>query len=272
MITRSVRHRISSALAYPFLRLQKRYILRRRLPAVPLSAWHRLPFNVQEWFSRTVLKPSETYAWEQVHADRDLGRLAEGVNNRWALSPASRLYLWQFIHERQPTRILDFGSGQSTLIFCTYAAEMAARGHEVRVCSIEHDAAWASHLRSLLEERGLGRYVTIIEAPLTSQFLLQREMMAYSVAPALLEEVAAPHGFELCLVDGPPGNVGRAGSLAIAARFLAEGATVFLDDALRQKEFNVVQEWRRAWPHGVTHPCLLMADRHGLAAMQWHKH
>ena len=84
-----------------------------------------------------------------------------------------------------------------------------------------------------------------------------------------LADLAGADGFDLCLIDGPPKQYGRTGSLVIAAPYLAKQAVVMLDDALRQGERDAMAEWRAAWPQTLGEPRLVLADHHGLAVADW---
>lgn len=269
MSIRRIRNTVSNALAERLVQIQKSRIARGDLPAVPLEVWHLLPDGVKEWFGRRVLKPAQEFAWSQLGLNTQLSPIAHRENYVWALSPSSRLYLWRRVLRQKPLRIIEFGSGQSTLLFALYAAEMAAHGRDVQICSIEHDGAWVREMNGRLRSLGLEKSVTLIEAPLIAQQLLGREMTAYSVSCDTLADFCDGGGFDFCLIDGPPATAGRAGSLALVANHLCCGATILLDDAFRPDELAVVREWRQAWPNALSRPRLLIADFHGLAEMRW---
>lgn len=271
MNIQTARSAASTAVAYPFVALHRRAIARGDLSAIPLSLWHTLPTAMQKWIDRRILKPGDEFAWTVLEADPSLVAASRKENRNWALSPSSRLYIGKMVRQNRPRRIIEFGCGQSTMLFATLAKQLEVTGTEVRVYSVEHDASWADSVRKMLVEQALDEYVEVIDAPLTSQWLLGREMTAYEIADDVLQTAAGERGFDLCLIDGPTGRIGRAGSLAIAAPHLADGAAVFLDDAYRSGEYAVVREWVRTWPESLTRPRLLMADRHGLVEMQWQR-
>jgi hypothetical protein len=73
-------------------------------------------------------------------------------------------------------------------------------------------------------------------------------------------------GFDLCLIDGPPKQFGRTGSLVIAAPYLAKqrGGHAGRPPCGRA-ERDAMAEWCGAWPQALGEPRLVLADHHGLA-------
>lgn len=107
---------------------------------------------------------------------------------------------------RPHSRVLEFGSGMSTLWFAERAAE---------VVSIESDPAWHARLVALLQRKGRTNV----------RYRLTRDLLAYAaLAP---EEIG--DGFDLVLVDGEVRNI----CAEAAIRVLRPGGAVYLDNADR---------------------------------------
>jgi hypothetical protein len=56
-----------------------------------------------------------------------------------------------------------------------------------------------------------------------------------------------PDSFSLVICDGPPGTVkgGRLGLISVMRSRFAEGCEILLDDAWRQQERQIAEEWSR---------------------------
>lgn len=231
--------------------------------------WATLPSSWKRWLKRNIHRPSETHAWELVRNHPDLSQFWRETPNPYAIGPGTILYLWRLLNESSPKRILEFGGGTSTLLSCLYASRMAAQGQEVRILSVDHEQHWLNDTRTQVAAAGLEEYVDFVHAPLSEQVLLGRRMVAYAVPTDVLDECAGASGFDLCFIDGPPGKVGRSGSLAVAAQHLGTGCRILLDDAYRDGEQRVLREWRQNFPRQLTGEKLLLLDSHGVATMTW---
>lgn len=211
---------------------------------------------------------AEEEARREIRESADLGDLYgdDDLTGSFAATPLTLLVLWHWLRRQSAREILELGSGMSTLLFARYAERRAAAGEApARVVSVEHEPSWLAQTRRRLAAKGLGGYVTSVLCPLVQQEVGPFRGVAYAAGP--LAEAAAGWHFDLCFIDGPPQQVGRAGSLPLAAPHLAAGASVFLDDAARPGEQQAVAEWRHWYPDmaGVS---AVMTSR-GLAAFTW---
>jgi predicted O-methyltransferase YrrM len=77
--------------------------------------------------------------------------VAEISSDAWAVSWESSRYLLQLCHALAPTRVLDLGSGFSSLVLRHYASSAP---HAVSVVSVDDDAEWLERTREFLEELG----------------------------------------------------------------------------------------------------------------------
>ena len=128
--------------------------------------------------------------------------------------------------------ILECGSGLSTLVFALIAER---RGLDLVV--LEHEPGWYEHVAKRLRRLG-GTHVQLHLAPLTDY----GEYHWYDT-----RGIALPEKFSLVLCDGPPGNTpgGRYGLLPVMGDRLGSGTTIFLDDARREGESEVLDRWHR---------------------------
>jgi hypothetical protein len=138
---------------------------------------------------------------------------------------------------RGPRRVLECGSGVSTLLQASY---FEARG-EGTVVSLDHDEHWARQTRSMLATAGLSHRARVIDAPLTRQLIKGTEVSWYDVST--LEKGEEP--FDLLVVDGPPTSSDLSRWPVVQALWdhLAPDVTILLDDGRRKSEARTAQRW-----------------------------
>ena len=178
--------------------------------------------------------------FSQVHAllalERRLGlQRALPPMRGWAGSPDFLLAVAEEILARKPRTILECSSGVSTLV-AARCAQIIGAGH---VYSLEHEPAYAAKTRALLTSYDLGNWATVLDAPLVG---LEDGSRWYSLATLPSDLPLA----EMLVVDGPPTAVGllaRYPALPRLASRLAPGFAIFVDDAARDDEREMVRRW-----------------------------
>ena len=223
------------------------------------------------WLRFRVLNPGEERArslLEESHPLRRLGLVTS--RNDWTISSQTRLLLYHMVETTQPRRIIECGSGTSTIIFADYAARHDQGGRPAPlIWSIDHDGHWMEATRKSLEERGLAKYVRLVHAPIDERLVFGKSMQGYRLPPSVRAELAAAEAFDFCLIDGPPHTVGRFASLPTVAGYLAPGAVVLLDDAFRPDEQAAWKLWREHYPKSLVHSRLILTHR-GMAMGRWY--
>jgi predicted O-methyltransferase YrrM len=159
----------------------------------------------------------------------------------WAIGPDLARLLYREVVDRKRTRILECGSGSTTVILA-YALRELGSG---RVTSLEHDPDYAEQTRRAVAEHGLAAWVSVIDAPLAETVVDGTSWQWYdtSIVPA--------GTIDLLLVDGPPGPTGplaRYPAMPVLGDRLADDAVVILDDAFREDEQEIGRRWRSAFP------------------------
>ncbi|MGE3164480.1 MAG: O-methyltransferase [Planctomycetota bacterium] len=164
--------------------------------------------------------------------------------NPATLPPENALTLVQQVVYRRPTRVLEFGSGVSTLLMCRALQQIGGDGRTIH--SLEHDAYWRGDSQRMIDAAGLQHIATIHHAPLVETAGLPVRWYDLSKLPA----DAGP--FDLVLVDGPEGGsrdpLARYGGFAAVRDRLAPGAVILLDDGLREGETEIARRWQALEP------------------------
>jgi predicted O-methyltransferase YrrM len=174
----------------------------------------------------------------------------------WSLSEATMGHIWDHLLQHTPNNIVEFGSGYSTWMFALYANEHPA----ATVTSIEDDPIFLDRTMRLLENSA--NMVRLILAPITSRYLGGRIVDAYSLVDSdLIDRI------DFCLIDGPSGQTGRYGSLSLVSRHLADGAYIFIDDANRPAERQIVADWLDEYDEFILEKTIL--DERGLIIGRW---
>ncbi|MFZ0015310.1 MAG: class I SAM-dependent methyltransferase [Acidimicrobiia bacterium] len=161
----------------------------------------------------------------------------------WAASPDVIAFLVREMQHSEPRIVLECGSGASTVWLA-----MAARtkGLKTRVVALEHDELYASETTRLLEECGVDDIGEVRLAPIEEIELNGHRGPWYSRAALNgLAEIG------LVFVDGPPGAFGlrsRYPALPVLRPLLADGATVVLDDLIRDEERQTMSLWADEFP------------------------
>lgn len=247
---------------------------RRRVTAVdpPITsfpAWDRRSERLRNWLGYHVRYRTAVALRSRFPANGPLAALNAIPQSEWSLTTPTLLYLWQHCQTHRPRRIIELGSGISTSLFALYAIAMRKQSIDVQITSLDHDARWLAETQTALAQLGDSSMIHLRHAPITEQPLLGRSRPAYTVAADELARLAGPEGFDLCLIDGPPGHYGRAGGLAVVAPWLAKQSVVLLDDAVRNTERAALTEWQATWPEALGEPQLVLTDHHGLAVIPW---
>lgn len=147
-------------------------------------------------------------------------------------------------------RIVELGSGVSSIVIGRLLAQRGGK-----LTAVEHDPDWAQLVRAQVERERLDSVVEVIVSS------LEPHPASWSGAPWYSRESVAllPGGISLLLIDGPPGyGEGMSHSrypamLALADRVERSGL-VFLDDADRDSEREIVARWSEelpGWSFGI---------------------
>jgi len=145
----------------------------------------------------------------------------------------------------RPNVVVELGSGVSTVLVGKLLQD---QGHG-RVYSLDHDSAWAEETRKQVRAAGLQDQAEVLDAPLSRQEVDGQQFLWYEI-PAKVNELAQ---IDLLIVDGPPQAIDPDGlprypALPKLLPQLSADATIFIDDAKRPGEREMVRRWVERFP------------------------
>ncbi len=182
---------------------------------------------------RTLFNQFESY-----HFLRDRLGLHQGLpyTRDWSAAPDFLKPIVEHCLERRPQTVVECSSGLTTLLLAR-CCELNGSGH---VYSLENGAEYAQKSRAELQRFGLTAQATVLDAPLQRYELAGREYQWY--ASDGLPDAA----IEMLVIDGPPGFIqkhSRYPALPLLYDKLADGCVIFLDDAARPDEQEIIEWW-----------------------------
>jgi predicted O-methyltransferase YrrM len=142
------------------------------------------------------------------------------AGNPYPLLPDTLHFLSALLDRTSPEVVLEFGSGESTRMFATWAAK-----HGARLVSVEHDRRWVDEIAQQLSPVQR-EAVKMVHAPLRQIRRGLRQFFAYGFLDQLALDVERAR---LVLVDGPYIS-GRELVLYFVLSHSRPGALIVVDD------------------------------------------
>ena len=141
--------------------------------------------------------------------------------------------------------ILEFGSGISTILM---GRLIRKNNTGAQILSIEHDQHWADLVRSAIRNEQMEDIISVVHAPLQPNSFAIGENLWYGLD--IHDRLFAGFFFDMVVVDGPPAyeaskEFARYPALPFIHDRLAGQSTIFLDDADRNGEKWIIQQWER---------------------------
>ena len=158
----------------------------------------------------------------------------------WSASADFVDLIVEYCLQASPEVIVECSSGLTTLVMAR-CCQINNRG---RVISLENGEEYVEKTRQQLKQFGLEEYAQVIHAPL-AKVVLDREYDWYSLDA--LPEVS----IDMLVIDGPSGFIqknSRYPALPLLFEKFSDQARVFLDDAARDDEKELVEQWQTEYP------------------------
>ena len=165
----------------------------------------------------------------------------------WSAAPDFIALIVEHALHAKPEIIVECSSGLTTLVLAR-CCQINGRG---RVISLENGEEYAEKTRQKLVEFWLDELAQVIYTPL-EKVNLDRDYDWYQLDA--LPEVS----IDMLVIDGPPGFIqknSRYPALPLLYDKLSEQCSVFLDDAGREDEKELVAQWQAEFS-GVEHEYL----------------
>lgn len=162
-----------------------------------------------------------------------------------AFAPETLSLIMHLLQCLEPKRILELGSGISTLFVSAYLKNRP--GTSLR--SFDDNQRWADITQSRLQERNLaGNHVQVRAGPLVAIEVQGQKHQWYPIDP-----LPAGETYDFIIVDGPPSwhgdGLARLPTLYQLSPSMTEKSVLVLDDAHREWESEVAKRWQRDFPH-----------------------
>ncbi len=147
----------------------------------------------------------------------------------------------------QRTKIVEFGSGISTILMARLLSQNGIKG---RIYSVEEDSEWSKIISDILEKEGLKNFVEFINAPLASSQLSLQENVKWYSGEILGAKFNSITDIDLVLVDGPSAwheeiQFARYPAFPFLKDKLASCFSFYLDDVNRFGEKKILEHWEK---------------------------
>ena len=208
---------------------------------------------------RRIAKAQSEAAWENYRQGEFYWQLLRLLDlsapipstRSWAASPDVLLTLLDLAKSSKPARVLDLGSGMSTLV-------LAKSAPQAEIISIDNSAEYAGKTKRLLAAHGVTN-VDVRIAPLTPH--------VSGVEWYDLTQFRDVTNIDLLFIDGPPGSrnpKARHPAIVECASKLSPRAIIVIDDAARDSEKDMAKEFAQAIP---SHTLEFLSHEKGTAVL-----
>ena len=179
----------------------------------------------------------------------------------WSAAADFLSLLVDYCLQAKPSIIVECSSGISTIVL----ARCCQINDHGKIISLENGTAFAEKTRQNLQHFALDNYAQVLDAPLTDITLEDKTYLWYQSSGNL------PDNIELLVIDGPPGFIqkhSRYPALPMLNPFFADNCRVFLDDAARDDELDIVKRWAAIYQPTVNN---YIKTERGCAVMDFSK-
>jgi len=158
----------------------------------------------------------------------------------WSAAADFNHLIVEHIATECPDTIVECGSGLSTLMLAK-SCEHIGKGH---VFSLDCGDEFADSTRDAINYYNLGQYATVLHAPLVDYQLGDDLYQWYALDDLTVERI------DMLVIDGPPAikqKHARYPAIPLLFNRLLPGSHIFMDDAERTGEREIVELWKEAY-------------------------
>ncbi len=163
------------------------------------------------------------------------------VTEKWSAAADFLTMISDYCLKNKPETIVECSSGTSSLVL-SQCCKLNSSGH---VYSLENGEEFVNQTRQQLDDFSLSEYGDVVFSPLKTIVLNNEKFQWYDLENRSELEI------DLLIIDGPPGFIQRYSrypALPLLSRQLAKHCVVFLDDAARDDEQEIVRRWLKSYP------------------------
>lgn len=163
------------------------------------------------------------------------------VTKDWSAAPDFLKLISDYCLANKPKTIVECSSGTSSIVL-SRCCQLNQSGH---VYSLENGEQFVKNTQQQLADFSLSEYCDVIYAPLQDQLVNGENFQWYGLNN--LPDIK----IDLLVIDGPPGYIqkhSRFPALPLVHHLLADKSVVFLDDAAREDEQEIVRRWLKLYP------------------------
>ncbi|MDH5785465.1 MAG: class I SAM-dependent methyltransferase [Chromatiales bacterium] len=186
--------------------------------------------------------------FEAYHYLRDRLQLTRGIpyTTDWSAAPDFLKLIAGHVLQQRPAVIVECSSGTTSLVLAR-CCEINGSGE---LYSLENGAEYAEQSRHTLARYDLSSWGEIIHAP-----LIPYEIDGVTYQWYELDNLP-DRSIDMLVIDGPPGFIqqhSRYAALPLLFDKLADGCTIFMDDAARPDEQAIARMWCEQYPQLNNH-------------------
>lgn len=167
----------------------------------------------------------------------------------WPIAADLGLKLISDLHSNHYDRVIEFGSGSSTVLFSKIIRNLY--NDNLKVTSFEHSEEYLLKTEEMLNMANVEETVELLHAPLKNFVFDEQVFQFYSIDKTLLK-MASELGESpaiMILVDGPPGSTNakaRFPALPLIHKYFPKATLHFyLDDFHRDEEVQIANDWQK---------------------------
>ena len=184
-----------------------------------------------------------------LNVEKSLGfEKALPVTENWSAAADFLKLISDYCLQNKPQTIVECSSGISSLVL-SRSCQINQSGH---VYSLENSDEFADQTQLQLADFSLSEYGDVIHAPLQNFSINDENFQWYDFNKLPDIEI------DLLVIDGPPGYIqkhSRFPALPLLSGLLAKQCVIYLDDAARDDEQEIIKRWLKMYPEFQARVC-----------------
>ncbi len=218
-----------------------RRVYRGRLISVRAAMfWHK--FGQRVLRAESPLLPDTddfNFSTNNIGDERVKKALSSVKLTRWSLDVDSINWLIDFVGALKHKRVLEFGSGTSSIVFANICVNGA--GTSPAIVSLEQDKDYAEQSQELIKRNGFQNDVLVVHCPLGEREHELGKITGYNVTEKTFQKLPKNWKADILFVDGPATDGwGRLPAIVDCMDYLEDDCILIMDDALRDDELKIV--------------------------------